>query len=76
MTADAQHINTELLQLLSQAGGFGPWQRCQLFVGAEAAAGARSILHFDQYDNLFLQVFGRQPHVTHVASVTYARYVT
>ena len=38
--------------------GFGPWQRCQLFVGSAAAQGARSILHFDQYDNLFVQLSG------------------
>eukprot|EP00966_Prymnesium_polylepis_P073420 1704355-Prymnesium_polylepis.2 len=58
MLADVHTINGPLLQALARAGGFGPWQRCQLFVGAEAARGARSILHFDQYDNLFLQLAG------------------
>ena len=44
-------INLPAVQSLAEAGGFGAWQRCQLFVGA-ATDGARSILHFDQYDNL------------------------
>ena len=59
MTRDIQDgIDMEALRMLAQAGGFGPWQRCQLFVGGAAAEGARSILHFDQYDNLFVQVAG------------------
>ena len=44
-----------LLQKLAEAGRFGPWQRCQLFVGTAAAGGARTNLHFDQYDNLLFQ---------------------
>lgn len=54
----ASGIDMVALQALVQAGGFGPWQRCQLFVGGAAAEGARSILHFDQYDNLFIQLAG------------------
>ena len=52
-----QGIDLPAVQSLVQAGGFGPWQRCQLFIGAHTA-GARSILHFDQYDNLFIQIAG------------------
>jgi hypoxia-inducible factor 1-alpha inhibitor (HIF hydroxylase) len=51
-------LNRPLLDACAVAGRFGSWVRCQLFVGAEAAVGARSILHFDQYDNLFLQISG------------------
>ena len=54
----AEGIDLPSLRALAAAGGFGPWQRCQLFVGGDATAGARSILHFDQYDNLFVQVEG------------------
>ena len=53
-----QGIDGSALRALAEAGGFGPWQRCQLFVGGAAAEGARSILHFDQYDNLFVQIKG------------------
>lgn len=53
-------LNFPLLESCVAAGRFGPWVRCQLFVGAEAAIGARSILHFDQYDNLFVQISGRK----------------
>lgn len=51
-------LNRPLLDACAAAGRFGTWVRCQLFIGAEAAAGARSILHFDQYDNLFVQIAG------------------
>ncbi|EOD24962.1 hypothetical protein EMIHUDRAFT_443728 [Emiliania huxleyi CCMP1516] len=51
-------IDLQAVRALAEAGGFGPWQRCQLFVGGASAAGARSILHFDQYDNLFVQISG------------------
>ena len=54
----ASGIDMNALKALAQAGGFGPWQRCQLFVGGASAEGARSILHFDQYDNLFIQISG------------------
>ena len=54
----ARGIDGGALQQLAQAGGFGAWQRCQLFVGGAATVGAKSILHFDQYDNLFLQLRG------------------
>ena len=51
-------IDLPAVKALAEAGGFGPWQRCQLFIGGKAAEGARSILHFDQYDNLFVQLSG------------------
>ena len=51
-------IDTASVGALAQAGAFGAWQRCQLFVGGLSARGARSILHFDQYDNLFVQISG------------------
>jgi hypoxia-inducible factor 1-alpha inhibitor (HIF hydroxylase) len=53
-----QGIDMGALRGLIEAGGFGPWQRCQLFVGGASASGARSILHYDQYDNLFVQISG------------------
>lgn len=56
----ASGIDLSALKALAQAGGFGPWQRCQLFVGGSSTIGARSILHFDQYDNLFVQISGRK----------------
>ncbi|KAL1519642.1 hypothetical protein AB1Y20_023153 [Prymnesium parvum] len=52
-------IDLPAVLALCEAGAFGPWQRCQLFVGS-ATVGARSILHFDQYDNLFLQIAGEK----------------
>ena len=54
----ASGIDTASVGALAQAGAFGAWQRCQLFVGGLSARGARSILHFDQYDNLFVQISG------------------
>lgn len=51
-------IDLPALRAIADAGGFGPWQRCQLFIGGASAVGARSILHFDQYDNLFVQIAG------------------
>jgi hypothetical protein len=54
----AKGIDLVNVQALAQAGAFGPWQRCQLFIGGRSTVGARSILHYDQYDNLFLQLAG------------------
>ena len=54
----ASGIDTATVGALAEAGGFGAWQRCQLFVGGRSSRGARSILHFDQYDNLFVQISG------------------
>ena len=51
-------IDLPAVKALAEAGGFGLLQRCQLFIGGKAAEGARSILHFDQYDNLFVQISG------------------
>ena len=56
----SQGIDTRLLASIAQAGNFGPPSRCQLFVGASAAAYARTVLHFDQYDNCFMQLSGRK----------------
>ena len=39
---------------------FGAPSRCQLFVGGRAAGGARTVMHFDQYDNIFMQLAGRK----------------
>ena len=54
----ASGIDIASVGALAEAGGFGAWQRCQLFVGGASAIGARSILHFDMYDNLFVQISG------------------
>ena len=47
-----------VVQAIAEAGAFGPWSRMQLFVGTASAEGARTNLHFDQYDNLFVQLSG------------------
>lgn len=61
MAADlGQGLNGRLLGSIVAAGGFGAPARCQLFVGADAAAHARTVLHFDQYDNIFMQLSGRK----------------
>ena len=36
----------------------GPWISTVLFAGGRSAAGARTRLHFDQVDNVYLQVRG------------------
>lgn len=53
-------FDQSLLGALAQAGRFGPAARCQLFVGGRCAAGARTVMHFDQYDNIFMQLAGRK----------------
>jgi hypoxia-inducible factor 1-alpha inhibitor (HIF hydroxylase) len=53
-------LNAQLLGQIVQAGSFGQPSRCQLFVGADAAAHARTVLHFDQYDNIFMQLSGEK----------------
>ncbi len=54
MASDVADLNLELLSELS--AGLGKFQQSQLFVGTSATSGARSSLHMDQTDNLFLQV--------------------
>ena len=56
----ANGLDHKLLAAIAKAGRFGAPARCQLFVGAAAAAGARTVLHYDQYDNVFLQLSGRK----------------
>ena len=58
MQHDFEQLNLPLLEELRQAGGFGRWRQSQLFVGTVATIGARSTLHFDADDGLFLQVSG------------------
>ena len=58
MMRDIAGLNVSRLQELARTGGFGPWRTSQLFVGTSATAGARSTLHFDHNDNLFLQISG------------------
>ena len=60
MTDDIERgINRTLLDAFSRAGALGPWISTVLFVGCgRSAAGARTRLHFDQVDNLYLQVAG------------------
>ena len=60
MLNDISQINYDLLKQFQQAGKFGEWRVSQLFVGTRATAGARSTLHFDHNDNLFLQISGRK----------------
>jgi hypoxia-inducible factor 1-alpha inhibitor (HIF hydroxylase) len=54
------NLDADLLGEIASAGAFGPPQRCQLFVGAKAADHARTVLHFDQYDNCFMMLSGRK----------------
>ena len=56
--SDLSTLNVELLKQFAQAGAFGEWRVSQLFVGSRATVGARSTLHFDHNDNLFLQIAG------------------
>ena len=56
-------LTSSTLASLVQTGRFGPPSRCQLFVGAASAAGARTALHFDQYDNVFVQIAGSKTFV-------------
>mmetsp|Transcript_50957 Transcript_50957/g.84460 ORF Transcript_50957/g.84460 Transcript_50957/m.84460 type:complete len:279 (+) Transcript_50957:1073-1909(+) len=58
MLRDIEELNVERLNEL--ATDFGAFQQSQLFVGTHATSGACSTLHFDQQDNLFLQIAGRK----------------
>ena len=58
MARDVAQLNMARLQQLQHAGGFGRWRVSQLFVGTEATSGARSFIHFDHNDNIFLQIAG------------------
>ena len=51
-------IDRGFLEKLRAAGRLGPWISTVLFVGGRTAGGARTRLHFDQVDNLYLQVSG------------------
>lgn len=58
MAQDIEYgVDVAAIKALMDAGGFGSWTRSQLFVGSQTS-GARSILHFDQYDNVFVQIAG------------------
>ena len=58
MLGDIAALDLQLLRGFQAAGGFGQWRVSQLFVGTRATVGARSTLHFDHNDNLFLQIAG------------------
>ena len=51
-------LNRPLLEQIRQYGHLGPWVSTVLFVGGRTAGGARTRLHFDQVDNIYLQVSG------------------
>jgi hypoxia-inducible factor 1-alpha inhibitor (HIF hydroxylase) len=51
-------VNMPLLEACRTAGGFGPWMNTTLFLGGARARNARTRLHFDQVDNIYLQVAG------------------
>lgn len=55
---DLAALNQARLMQMARAGNFGPWHVSQLFVGTRGTDRARSMLHFDHNDNLFLQVSG------------------
>lgn len=50
-------VNRRRLEALQAAGGFGYWSRSQLFVGPSESL---SPAHYDQYDNIYLQVLGEK----------------
>ncbi|CAE7223033.1 HIF1AN [Symbiodinium sp. CCMP2592] len=52
-----QRVNRERLEALQAAGGFGFWSRSQLFVGPSESL---SPAHYDQYDNIYMQVEGEK----------------
>lgn len=56
MSHDVQRLDVARLREL--AASCGKFERSQLFVGTSATSGARSTLHFDQMDNLYLQLSG------------------
>lgn len=58
MVEDIAGLDMRLLRQFQQAGRFGQWRLSQLFVGTRATVGARSTLHIDQNDNLFVQIAG------------------
>ena len=62
MRDDIEHgIDRALLERIRQAGDLGPWSVTVLFVGvAQQAAGARTRLHYDMVDNVYLQVAGKK----------------
>mmetsp|Transcript_98261 Transcript_98261/g.305595 ORF Transcript_98261/g.305595 Transcript_98261/m.305595 type:complete len:566 (+) Transcript_98261:46-1743(+) len=55
MLADWRELDDERLCALQREGSLGQWSRSQLFVGP---SGTLSPCHYDQYDNLFLQLRG------------------
>ena len=56
MRADiTEGIDRPQLDALSAVADLGPWHSTVLFVGTDAAANARTVLHYDQVDNLYLQ---------------------
>jgi len=58
LRADCCDIETiQLLEWLRSSGGLGQWRRSQLYVGPP---GTLSTVHYDQVDNLFLQVSGEK----------------
>eukprot|EP00966_Prymnesium_polylepis_P285366 6591888-Prymnesium_polylepis.2 len=58
MARDVACLNAERLQQLQAAGGFGRLGLSQLYVGTPATSGARSLLHFDNNENIFVQLAG------------------
>merc|ERR550537_1651325 len=57
MLASWQHLDMPLLRAFRDRCGLGEWMRSQLFVGP---GWTLSPCHYDQYDNLFLQVRGEK----------------
>eukprot|EP00434_Breviolum_minutum_P010022 symbB.v1.2.008839.t1/scaffold550.1/size188255/3 len=58
LRADCEsRVDWRRLEALQAAGGFGTWARSQLFVGPNESL---SPVHYDQYDNIYLQVQGEK----------------
>lgn len=58
LRADCEsRVNWQRLEALQAAGGFGYWSRSQLFVGPGESL---SPVHYDQYDNIYMQVAGEK----------------
>mmetsp|Transcript_44385 Transcript_44385/g.132491 ORF Transcript_44385/g.132491 Transcript_44385/m.132491 type:complete len:456 (+) Transcript_44385:484-1851(+) len=52
-----RHVDKTRLEAIGAAGQFGHWSRSQLFVGPTDSL---SPVHYDQYDNIYIQVEGEK----------------
>ena len=58
MVRDLKGVNWQRIQQMIAHAGLGPYRLTQLFVGVPSTVGARSSLHYDHNDNIYLQISG------------------